>query len=117
MGFKLPALQTSAGFSLYASPSWAANQAAWLQASGINQTILALKSNPALLAWTVGNEISLGARSGLSFVTNSATGVGAVRMAPLAPRRKDASRADAPPSRSRSGRATTRPGGPTCGRW
>jgi hypothetical protein len=78
MGFKLPALETPAGFSIYASPSWAANQAAWLATSGINATILALKANPALLAWTVGNEISLGAKSGLTYVTNAA-GVGSVR--------------------------------------
>jgi hypothetical protein len=79
MGFKLPALDTALGFSIYASPGAAAGQAAWLAASGINATILALKNDPALLAWTVGNEISLGSKSGLSYVTNAATGVSTVR--------------------------------------
>lgn len=71
-GIRLPALETAAGFSLYASPAWAANQAAWLATSGINATILALKSSPSLLAWTVGNEISLGAASGLRASVNAA---------------------------------------------
>ena len=79
MGIKLPALATAQGFQIYASPSWATNQAAWLATSGINATILALKSNPGLLAWTVGNEISLGVKSGQSYVVNPTTGVGAVR--------------------------------------
>ena len=99
MGFELPALNTVQGFSIYASPSAAANQAAWLAASGINATILALKNDPALLAWTVGNEISLDSKSGLSYVTNAATGNSSVRAcvsvshmhvhayAPTAPRR------------------------------
>ena len=118
MGFKLPALLTSQGYSIYASPSWQANQQAWLATSGINATIDALKGDPSLLAWTVGNEISLGAKSGMTYVTNAA-GVGSVRPCVRLLARWETVVLKTLVSRVvRSGRAAATPrGGPTCGRW
>ena len=72
MGIRLPVLGTSLGYSIYASPNAANNLASWLATASINSTILALQSSPALLAWTVSNEISLGVKSGLTATTDEA---------------------------------------------
>jgi hypothetical protein len=119
MGFKLPALETTAGYSLYVSPAAATNQANWLLASGINTTVLALKSNPGLLAWTVGNEISLGAKSGLSYTTNAA-GVGSWSNGGVPTVVRGAAPRRAPPrafpaADARRARPLRSPAGPTCG--